>query len=80
MNRVNMNYSKRGQYLANTFCKTANSANYAKTANKVLWDGFDSIRESPDTTEDEKALAKLGSKIGSHSLIYRNITDLRSPL
>jgi hypothetical protein len=59
-----------GLTLANTAYASARNVNNAESAARVLYKGFGAIARNSSATDMEKAVAGLGSDIGSISLIW----------
>jgi hypothetical protein len=57
-----------GHVLGKIIYDTANNVKLAKTANEVLWKSYDAIIDNPRTTDDEKAIARLGRKVSHITL------------
>jgi hypothetical protein len=57
-----------GPALAQTFIKVADNVKLAEPEAHVLWKGFGAIIKNSATTDDEKAVAKLGDSIAQESL------------
>jgi hypothetical protein len=57
-----------GPALAQTFIKVADNVKLAEPEAHVLWNGFGAIIKNSATTDDEKAVAKLGDSIAQESL------------
>jgi hypothetical protein len=73
-------YSQTGKTLAKTFNETASATSYASSANKVLWDGFDTLVKSNETTEDEKAIAKMANAIAKNTLNVQEHNRIAFPI
>lgn len=61
-------YSAEGAQIASDVYSRASDENLAKDANRVLWDGYGRILNSPGATADEKAIARYGSAVSHVTL------------
>ena len=69
-----------GTVLAKVALDAADNTDKATSANKAIWEGYNAIVANPDTTEDEKAVARLGNAIAGHSLDIQEHNRLGFPI
>ncbi|MHC9538875.1 MAG: hypothetical protein AB9903_05095 [Vulcanimicrobiota bacterium] len=69
-----------GVTLANTAYASARNVNNAESAARVLYKGFEAIAGNSSSTNMEKAVAGLGSDIGSVSLIWKEHDKAEYPV
>lgn len=72
--------SAAGPAIAAAVYESAANTKFAKSANQVLWKSYNVIIDSADTTDEEKAVARVGNKAASNTLDVVEHNKIAFPL